>query len=77
LIALNGESIPRTPERWLRDHQPGERITLKVRRGAEEKEFSFPLARQTDAAYQITEIAPPTERQRRIRDGILHGVTTP
>jgi predicted metalloprotease with PDZ domain len=77
LIALNGESIPRTPERWLRDHQPSERITLKVRRGGEEKDFSFPLARQTDAAYQITEIASPTERQRRIRDGILHGVTTP
>jgi predicted metalloprotease with PDZ domain len=77
LIALNGESIPRTPERWLRDHQPGERISLKVRRGGEERDFSFPLGRQTDAAFQITEIASPTERQRRIRDGILRGVTTP
>ncbi len=77
LLALNGASIPRTPERWLRDHQPGERITVKVQRGGEEKDFSFPLGRQMDAAYQILEITSPTERQRRIRDGILRGVTTP
>jgi len=77
LIALNGESFPRAPERWLRDHQPEERVIVKVQRGGEERSFSFPLGRQTDAAYQITEIASPTEKQRRIRDGILRGVTTP
>jgi predicted metalloprotease with PDZ domain len=77
VIALNGESIPRSPERWLRDHQPGERITVKVRRDGEERDVSFPLGRLSDAAYQITELASPTERQRRIRDGILRGVTTP
>jgi predicted metalloprotease with PDZ domain len=77
LIALNGESFPRAPERWLRDHQPDERVTIKVQRGGEERNFSFPLGRQTDAAFQITEIASPTERQRRIRDGILRGATTP
>jgi predicted metalloprotease with PDZ domain len=77
LIAINGAAIPRTAERWLRDHQPGERITVKVQRGGEDRDFSFPLGRQADAAYQIAEIATPTERQRRIRDGILRGVTTP
>ena len=77
LIALNGEAFPRAPERWLRDHQPEERVIVKVQRGGEERDFSFPLGRQTDAAYQITEIPSPTEKQRRIRDGILHGVTTP
>jgi predicted metalloprotease with PDZ domain len=77
LIALNGDTIPRSPERWLRDHQPGERITVKVQRGGEERDFSFQLGRLSDAAYQITEIASPTERQRRIRDGILRGVTNP
>jgi predicted metalloprotease with PDZ domain len=77
LIALNGESFPRAPERWLRDHQPDERVIVEVRRGGEERDFSFPLGRQTDAAYQITEMPSPTERQRRIRDGILRGTTTP
>jgi predicted metalloprotease with PDZ domain len=77
LIALNGESFPRAPERWLRDHQPDERVTVRIQRRGEERNFSFPLGRQTDAAFQITEIASPTERQRRIRDGILRGATTP
>jgi len=77
VLTLNGESFPRAPERWLRDHQPEERVIVKVQRSGEERSFSFPLGRQTDAAYQITEIASPTERQRRIRDGILRGVTTP
>jgi predicted metalloprotease with PDZ domain len=77
LLALNGESFPRAPDRWLRDHQPEERVTVKVRRGREERDFSFPLGRQTEAAYQIVEIPTATEGQRRIRDGILRGVTTP
>jgi predicted metalloprotease with PDZ domain len=77
LLALNGEPFPRAPERWLRDHQPDERVTVKVQRGGEQLDFSILLGRQTDAAYQITEIASPTERQRRIREGILRGVTTP
>jgi predicted metalloprotease with PDZ domain len=77
LVGLNGEAFPRALDRWLRDHQPDERVTVKIQRGGEERDFSFPLGRQTDATYQITEMASPTERQRRIRDGILRGVTTP
>ena len=73
LLALNGEPLPRSPERWLRDHQAGERVTAKVRRGGEEKEFSFALGRQFDAVYQIVESPDSTDKQRRIRDGILHG----
>ena len=77
LIALDGEAVPRSPERWLRDHQPGEHITVKVRRSGQEMDFSVALGRQTDAIYQITEISEPTEKQRRIRNGILHGATDP
>jgi predicted metalloprotease with PDZ domain len=77
LLALNGEAFPRSPERWLRDHEPDERVTLKIQRGGEQREISFPLGRQTDALFQISEIPAPTEKQRRIRDGILRGVTTP
>jgi predicted metalloprotease with PDZ domain len=77
LLALNGEAFPRAPERWLRDHQPDERVMVRVQRGGEERNFSFPLGRQTEAAYQIAEVPSPTERQRRIRDGILRGATTP
>jgi len=77
LVQLNGESFPRLPERWLREHQPDEPVTLKIQRGGEVMDISFPLGRLTDSAYQITEIASPTERQRRIRNGILRGITNP
>jgi predicted metalloprotease with PDZ domain len=77
LLTLDGETFPRSPERWLRDHQPDERATVKVRRAGAEVEISFALGRQSDAIYQITEISNPTEKQRRIRNGILHGVTDP
>ena len=77
VTALNGESFPRSPDRWLRDHQPDERVTVKIRRGGEEREITFLLGRQTDAVYQIAETPSATEKQRRIREGILRGVTTP
>jgi predicted metalloprotease with PDZ domain len=73
LTALDGEPLPRSPERWLRDRQPGELVKVKVRRSGEEKEFSFVLGRQSDAIYQVIEAPEPSEKQRRIRDGILHG----
>jgi predicted metalloprotease with PDZ domain len=75
LISLNGEGIPRSPDRWLRDRQSDERITVKIRRAGEEREFSFPLGRITDGSYQITEMPDATEKQRRIREGILRGTT--
>jgi len=76
-LSLNGEGFPRPLERWLRDHQADERVTIKIQRGGEQREVSFPLGRQNEAAYQIVEVASPMEKQRRIRDGILHGTTAP
>ena len=58
LIALNGEAFPRSPERWLRDHQPGrtrhgESTAGRGRKGI----FVSRSAGKADAIYQITEIA--------------------
>ena len=75
LVTLDGDAFPRSPERWLRDHQPDERVAIKALRDGDSREFSFPLGRQTEASYQITETASPSEKQRRVRDGILRGVT--
>jgi S1-C subfamily serine protease len=76
LISISGEPFPKNPDRWLRDHQPDERVTIRVQRGGDTLDFSFPLGRQTEAAYQISESGAATEKQRRIRDGILRGMTT-
>jgi predicted metalloprotease with PDZ domain len=75
LVALNGEAVPRAPERWLRDHQPDERVTVRVQRGGAEKELLFALGRQSEAIYQVVEMQDAAGKQRRIRDGLLHGTT--
>jgi predicted metalloprotease with PDZ domain len=77
IALLNGELFPRVPERWLREHQPEERVKLKVRRNGEELELSVPLSRQSDAIYQIEEMSQASPKQRDIRDGILHGTVSP
>ncbi len=77
LLSLDGEAFPRSPDRWLHDHQPDERATVKVRRPAGEMDLSFDLERQSDPLYQITELPDANEKQRRIRNGILHGTTDP
>ena len=76
LLSINGEPIPRAPERWLRDHQADERVAIRIQRGGGQMDVSFPLGRQADATFQISEISSPTEKQKRIRDGILRGVTS-
>ena len=73
LLALNGEPLPRSTDRWVRDRQPSERVTLKVRRNGEDQDISFALGRQSEAAFQVSEAPDATPKQRRIRDGILHG----
>jgi len=32
LLSLDGDAFPRSPDRWLRDHQPEEHATVMVRR---------------------------------------------
>lgn len=60
---------------WLRDHSPGENVKLQVLRDGREIEISFSLSSQEDHHYSLSEMPGATERQRRIRDGILHGTT--
>jgi len=77
LVGLNGTPFPRHPERWLREHLPGEIVRLRIRRDAEVKEITFALAEPQESAYQVEESSKPTDKQRRIREGILHGLTDP
>jgi len=77
LVSLNGAPVPGFAQAWLRDHSPGETLNLEIRRGEQEMQFSFLLGERVDQVYQIEEAANPTDKQRRIREGILHGATDP
>jgi predicted metalloprotease with PDZ domain len=75
ILALDGKAFPANPAVWLRDHSPGETTTLRVLRDGREIDISYPLGSREGHHYSISEVARPTDRQRRIREGILRGVT--
>jgi len=75
ILSLEGKAFPSSPTVWLRDHTPGESTTLRVLRDGREIEISYALGTHEDHHYSISELGHPTDRQRRIREGILRGVT--
>jgi predicted metalloprotease with PDZ domain len=76
LLGINGEGLPRNIRGWLRDHHAGETVKLRVRRDGEEKEIDYALGEGGgDRHYSIVESPNPTDKQRRIREGMLHGTT--
>ena len=75
LLDLNGGAFPRNPNRWQRDHKPGETVRLRVRRGGEERTISFALSEAKEQTYEIEELPNANEKQQRIREGLLRGVT--
>jgi len=75
LVELNGEPFPRRFASWLGGQSPGQKINLRVRREGEEKQFTFVLGAHSERRCHVTEAPHPTEKQRRIREGMLHGTT--
>jgi S1-C subfamily serine protease len=75
LLTLNGAPFPTRSERWLREHAAREAVELRFRRGTEEKEVAFTLGGHIERMDQIEELPHPSEKQLRVREGILHGVT--
>lgn len=75
LLDLDGSPFPRNPSRWQRDHKPGDTVHLRVRRGSEERTISFALGEEEEQTYEIEELANASEKQLRIRDGLLRGGT--
>ena len=77
LLRWNGSDVPRRPERWAGQREPGEVIHLTVRRADAEMNFDLSLSEVRQKVCQVVEVAGAGERARRIRDGLLHGTTDP
>jgi predicted metalloprotease with PDZ domain len=77
LLRWNGGDVPRRPERWAVQREPGEQVHLTVRRADAEMNFDVSLGEARQKVCQLVEIAGADERARRIRDGMLHGSTDP
>jgi predicted metalloprotease with PDZ domain len=75
LVQLDGRPFGRSAMRFLFQHSPGDMVNVRVQRNGSERDVSFALGSRGVQAYSISEIPGANDRQKRIRDGILHGTT--
>jgi predicted metalloprotease with PDZ domain len=77
IFTWNGAEPPRRLERWLREQKAGDVLKLKVRREEKEVTIEVRLGEIKETFYGVAEDSHASEKARRIRDGLLHGVTSP
>jgi PDZ domain-containing secreted protein len=75
LLELNGAPISARLSAWFRERAPGETVKLKIRRDGEEREVAFALGSREENHCTVVEVAHPTEKQLRIRTGLMRGTT--
>jgi len=74
LVSVNGGSLAGF-RRWLREHAPGDTIRVRVRRDDRELDIAYAVGAAEGVRYVVAESPHPSDKQRRIRDGLLHGAT--
>jgi predicted metalloprotease with PDZ domain len=75
LITLNGQPLPRFLPAWLRQHEPGQTVTLRVQRDNQDLDLKFELGSIDLNKFTLVEMPDATEKQKRIREGWLKGRT--
>jgi hypothetical protein len=59
----------------VRERQPGETVKVRIRGEDRERTLEFRLGEEKELLYQVGEDAHAGAKARRIREGLLHGVT--
>jgi predicted metalloprotease with PDZ domain len=75
VLQIEGRPFGRSAMRLLFQHSPGDTIKVRIQRNGSEREISFVLGRRGTQTYSVSEIPAASDRQKRIRDGMLHGTT--
>jgi len=75
LLELNGVPVSMRLSAWFRERAPGETVKLKIRRDGEEHDLTFALGSREENRCTVVEVPHPTEKQLRIRAGLLRGTT--
>jgi predicted metalloprotease with PDZ domain len=77
MLNWNGSDPPRNPERWLASQKPGTKLRLGVQREDKQLSLEFSIGEASEVFYLVAEDSHASERARRIRDGLLRGITQP
>jgi predicted metalloprotease with PDZ domain len=75
IVQVNGHAFPRGRGGLLPGLAAGETVKLHISRQGQELDISYILGTREDVRYSINEIPHPADRQRHIREGMLHGTT--
>jgi predicted metalloprotease with PDZ domain len=75
LVTFDGQPAIRALFAWPQEHHPGDAIKLHVRRKGAEIDISFAAGSTATHEYRVTPTKDATEKQRRIREGLLQGKT--
>ncbi|MGB7848770.1 MAG: PDZ domain-containing protein [Candidatus Acidiferrum sp.] len=77
ILRWNSAAPPRRPEHWAMQQKPGEELRLRIRRAEKEENIDVHLGELREKSYEVVEASNPSDRAKRIRDGLLHGTTDP
>jgi predicted metalloprotease with PDZ domain len=75
LISVDGESASDGVDAMLQLHRPGDVVKIRFRRAKLEREISVTLVSRSEQVYKIEELRGATDKQKRIREGMLKGTT--
>jgi predicted metalloprotease with PDZ domain len=77
ILNWNGGDVPRSLGRWVRERQAGEIVKVRIRRDEREQTLQFKLGEEKEVLYQVSEDSHAADKAKRIREGLLHGITQP
>jgi predicted metalloprotease with PDZ domain len=77
ILSWNGSEPPRNAERWVYSQKAGNPVHLRIRRDDHEMSIDFRIGEVTETFYQVTDNPRADARAKRIREGILRGITQP
>ena len=77
ITSWNGAEPPRSPERWVYGQKKGSLLRLGVRRDGKNISVELRVGEVVETAYRVVEDGHADERAKHIREGLLHGVTSP
>jgi predicted metalloprotease with PDZ domain len=77
ILSWNGSEPPRNAERWVYSQKPGTLVRLRIRRDDHDMSIDFRISEVTETFYQVVEDPRADAKAKRIREGILRGITQP
>jgi predicted metalloprotease with PDZ domain len=75
LVSVGGEAASDGVEALLAQHQAGDTIRIRYSREGQQREVSVKLVARAEKIYRVGEARGATEKQKRIREGMLRGTT--